>query len=162
MTSSNSRPTLLSRLFIAVSLGALTSLVTLAFAQGGYGEAAHSAMQLPAPEPYVSVADILPLPDFIPGAGGLYIDPANAPVGPWLSYGKDGNLIEILFMVPLSGMQAAENWEDLATGLVGELGVTIDHVDLSYNGGHPGMAEPHYHIRLVLVDAGTQDAALNP
>ena len=158
----NSRPRLASRLFSAMALGALASLATLALAQGAYGETAQPALKLPAPAPYVSVAEILPLPDFIPGAGALYIDPANAPVGPWLSYGKDGNLIEILFMVPVSSMQAAENWEDLATGLLSELGVTIDHVDISYNGGHPGMAEPHYHIRLVLVDAATQDAALTP
>jgi len=114
----------------------------------------------PPPAPYVSVAEILPLPAFIPGAGALFIDPANAPVGPWLSYGADGNLIEVLFMVPLSGMTAAQNWDDLASGLLGQLGVTIDHVDVSYNGGHPGMAEPHYHIRLVLVDDATQQAQL--
>ncbi len=157
-----SHQTVLPRLSLAVILAAAASLFTLAFAQGAYGDSANPAMQLPAPEPYVSVAEILPLPDFIPGAGALYIDPVNAPVGPWLSYGKDGNLIEILFMVPVSSMQAAENWEDLATGLLSDLGVTIDHVDLSYNGGHPGLAEPHYHIRLVLVDAATQDTALNP
>lgn len=114
----------------------------------------------PPPAPYVSVADILPLPAFIPGAGALFIDPANAPVGPWLSYGADGNLLEILFMVPLSGMTAAQNWDNLATGLFGELGATVDQVDISYNGGHPGMAEPHYHIRLVLVDDATQQAQL--
>jgi len=129
---------------------------------GSYGEAAHPARQLPAPDPYVSVAEILPLPEFIAGAGALYVDPANAPVGPWLAYGADGNLAEILFMVPLSAMQAAENWDDLATGLVSELGVSIDHVDLSYNGGHPGMAEPHYHVRLVLVSAAVQERVLNP
>jgi len=134
-----------------------------AFASGGSnGETPHPALHLPAPSPYVSVAEILPLPEFIPGAGALYIDPANAPVGPWLAYGADGNLAEIVFMVPLSGMQAAENWDDLATGLVSELGVSIDHVDLSYNGGHPGMAEPHYHVRLVLVSAAVQQRVLNP
>lgn len=114
----------------------------------------------PPPAPYVSVADILPLPAFIPGAGALFIDPANAPVGPWLSYGADGRLLEVLFMVPLSGMTAAQNWDNLATGLLAQLGVSVDHVDVSYNGGHPGMAEPHYHIRLVLVDDATQQAQL--
>ena len=116
----------------------------------------------PPPAPYVNATSILPLPDFIPGAGALYIDPANAPVGPWLSYGSDGSLVEVLFMVPLSQMQNADNWDDLATGLVSELGVTIDHVDISFNGGHPGMAEPHYHFRLVVVDAQTQQSLLNP
>lgn len=147
---------LLSRLSSAAAFFGAATLMSLALAQGG------ASLQLPAPEPYVSVAEILPLPEFIPGAGALYIDPANAPVGPWLSYGKDGNLVEILFMVPVSAMQAAENWDDLAAGLIAELGVTIDHVDLSYNGGHPGMAEPHYHIRLVLMDSEAQNVALNP
>lgn len=115
------------------------------------------------PEGWVSVSEILPLPDFIPGAGALYIQPENAPVGPWLSYGKDGTLIEVLFMVPISQMQEAANWDDLATGTLAALGIeAIDHVDISYNGGHPGMAEPHYHFRLVLVDAATQEAALTP
>ena len=116
----------------------------------------------PPPSPYVGVAEILPLPEFIPGAGALYIDPANAPVGPWLSYSSSGALVEVLFMVPLSAMTAAENWDNLATGLLQEIGTAVDHVDISYNGGHSGMAEPHYHIRLVLVDDATQQAGLTP
>lgn len=129
--------------------------------QLGLRSSAQDLSQSPPPEPYVGVATILPLPEFIPGAGALFIDPANAPVGPWLSYGSDGSLVEVLFMVPLSGMQAAENWNELATGLLAELGMAVDHVDISYNGGHPGMAEPHYHIRLVLVDHATQEGALS-
>ena len=115
----------------------------------------------PPPAPYVGVAEILPLPEFIPGAGALFIDPSNAPVGPWLSYGSDGNLLEVLFMVPLSAMTAAENWDNLATGLLSSNGLAVDHVDISYNGGHSGMAEPHYHIRLVLVDDATRQAGLS-
>ena len=142
---------------------ARTLAVALLIATLGTLLASASAQDLsvsPPPAPYVSVSEILPLPAFIPGAGALFIDPAYAPVGPWLSYGADGQLIEVLFMVPLSGMTAAENWDNLATGLIAQLGVTIDHVDVSYNGGHPGMAEPHYHIRLILVDDATQQAQL--
>lgn len=137
---------------------ALSALLvgTLAFAQGS------DLTTEPPPAPYVNASTLLPLPDFIPGAGALYIDPANAPVGPWLSYGSDGSLVEILFMVPLSQMQDAANWDDLAAGLIAELGVTIDHVDITFNGGHPGMAEPHYHFRLAVVDAATQQTLLNP
>lgn len=44
-----------------------------------------------------------------------------------------------------------------------ELGIqSIDHVDITYNGGHPGMAEPHYHIRMVLLDDAAQQSALTP
>ena len=123
---------------------------------------AQDLTQSPPPAPYVGVATILPLPDFIPNAGALFIDPANAPVGPWLSYGSDGSLVEVLFMVPISQMQQAADWPDLAAGLLASLGLTVDHVDITYNGGHPGMAEPHYHIRLVFVDAATQNTLLNP
>ncbi|HRP47366.1 MAG TPA: hypothetical protein PLT07_07420 [Trueperaceae bacterium] len=116
----------------------------------------------PPPAPYVGVDTILPLPAFIPGAGALFIDPAVAPNGPWLVYGKDGGLVEVLFMIPVSQFDKAANWSDLATGLLAQTGMTVDHVDITYNGGHPGMAEPHYHIRLVLVDAATDKAQLNP
>jgi hypothetical protein len=116
------------------------------------------------PEPYVNASTILELPDFIPGSGALFIDPANAPYGPWLAYSQDNmTLIEVLFMVPLAELDASEDWTELATGLFAEMGLgAIDHVDITYNGGHPGMAEPHYHFRLVLVDHATQEAALNP
>lgn len=115
----------------------------------------------PPPAPYVSASELLPLPEFIPGVGALFIDPDDAPVGPWLAYGANGELIEILFMVPVSSMQDAQNWDDLARAVLSEAGAgPIDHVDITYNGGHPGMAEPHYHIRLVLVDPAAQQDAL--
>ena len=73
-----------------------------------------------------------------------------------------GSLVEALFMVPLGQMQAATDWDDLAAGLLAELGLTVDHVDVTFNGGHPGMAEPHHHVRLALTDHATQQAALTP
>jgi hypothetical protein len=113
------------------------------------------------PEGYINASDILPLPDFIPGAGALYIHPDNAPVGPWLSYGNDGQLVEVLLMVPVSQMQESANWDNLAQGTFQGLGLSgMDHIDISFNGGHPGMAEAHYHVRLVLVDDAAQQAAL--
>lgn len=139
------------------SFRTLALLLVLAAAGTAWAHTPH------IPDGYVAASDILPLPDFIPGAGSLYIDPANAPVGPWFSFSQEGELIEVLFMVPLSELDAATSFDDLATGVFAdpEIGA-IDHVDLSYNGGHPGMAEPHYHVRLVLVDAATQNAALAP
>lgn len=129
----------------------------------GFGLSVVAAQQ-PDPQPpasYVNVSTILPLPDFIPTVGALYIDPANAPVGPYLSYGNDGKLVEVVYMVPLKEMEAATNWEDLSASVLGELSITsIDHVDVTYNGGHPGMAEPHYHVRLALVDESAQQSAL--
>lgn len=129
-------------------------LLAPAFAQGS------DFMQEPPPAPYVNVSTLLPLPAFIPTAGALYIDPVNAMVGPYLAYGSDGSLVEMLFMLPLSEMNSVSNWSDLATGLLAQLGLTVDHVDVTYNGGHPGMAEPHYHFRLSFVDHATQESLL--
>lgn len=140
---------------VVVVVGSLAFLaLPLALAQGT------DLTKSPPPAPYVNASTLVQLPDFIPGAGALFIDPANAPTGPWLSYGKDGNLIEVLFMVPVSQMEKAQNWTDLAPGLFKQIGLTVDHVDISYNGGHPGLAEPHYHVRLAFVDEATQSAQL--
>lgn len=133
----------------------LTLLTTFALL-GGLA----AAQNAEPPSNYVAASDILPLPEFIPGAGALYIDPANAPVGPWLAYGKNGELVELLYMVPLSQLDAAGSWEALGAGVVASLGVSIDHLDITFNGGHPGMAEPHYHLRLALIDHAGQQAAL--
>lgn len=94
------------------------------------------------PEGYVSASEILPLPNFIPGAGSLYTDPANMPVGPWLAYGKDDNLVEVLYMVPLSQMNESQNWDGLSAGVLEQLGVSVNHVDITYNGGTPAWPNP--------------------
>lgn len=159
MASSSASQVSHQRLAFSRTLGLATVLLLLAALSFAH---AQDLSVSPPPAPYVGVAEILPLPEFIPGAGALFIDPSNAPVGPWLSYGADGNLVEILFMVPLSAMSASENWDNLATGLLAENGLAVDHVDITYNGGHSGMAEPHYHIRLAVVDDATQQAGLNP
>lgn len=115
------------------------------------------------PAPYVNASTLVPLPAFIPSVGALFIDPANVPYGPWLAYSEDNQIIEVLYMIPVSEMGKAMDWMDLGTGLFTQLGFgAVDHVDITYNGGHPGMAEPHYHFRMVLVDHETQEAALNP
>ena len=125
---------------------------------------AQSLLQSPPPAPYVNVSTLLPLPEFIPGAGALFIDPANAATGPWLSYGNDGKLVEILFMLPVKGFfDGSQSMDDMGAAVIAELateGVTIDHVDLTYNGGHPGLAEPHYHVRLSLMPHDQQVADL--
>ncbi len=35
-------------------------------------------------------------------------------------------------------------------------GVKVDHVDIMYNAGHPGVAEPHIHIVLWNVPAAQE------
>ena len=112
------------------------------------------------PEGYVAASELLPLPDFIPGAGALYIDPANAPIGPWIAYGNNNTPVEILYMLPLSQLNTAQNYDNLSTHLLELLGASVDHVDVTFNGGHPGMAEQHYHIRLSLLAHDAQETAL--
>jgi len=129
------------------------------------GAHAQDVRLAPPPQPYVNASTLLPLPDFIPDAGALYIDPANAPLGPWLAYGNDGRLVDILFMVPLAQLDAYQSLDDLGHDVLEQLGMThahIDHIDLSYNGGHPGLAEPHYHVRLSLLPHDQQVADLRP
>ncbi len=46
-------------------------------------------------------------------------------------------------MVPLSLMTPDMNLADLKAPAG-----TVDHVDMMYNAGHPGVAEPHVHIVL--------------
>ena len=35
---------------------------------------------------YKKVSTLVPLPDFVPGLGTLYVDPATLPAGPFLAY----------------------------------------------------------------------------
>lgn len=115
------------------------------------------------PDAYRPAHELLPLPEFIPGVGTLYVQPDDAPIGPWLAYGPDDILIEVLFMVPLAALEDAEDWQNLAAGTLAELDAgPVDHVDVTFNGGHPGLEEAHYHLRLVLVDDATQQQALHP
>ncbi|GAB5603424.1 hypothetical protein FJNA_19500 [Thermus sp. FJN-A] len=108
----------------------------------------------PPPAPYVNVSEALKgaLPNFIPGLGTLYVDPSKLPEGPFLAYDKAGNLVKVVFMVPLKKLNESQKYVDIGTQTLRALGVTrIDHVNLIPSGAHPGVNEPHYHIELVLV-----------
>jgi hypothetical protein len=92
---------------------------------------------------YKKVSELVKLPDFLPGLGTLYVDPKTLPAGPFLAYGHDGKLVSTVYMIPLKDMTAQKKFDDLASP-----GGKVDHVDLYYNAGHPGVEEPHYHIVL--------------
>jgi hypothetical protein len=113
-------------------------------------EAADNTVAPPA-APYAKVSGLVPLPDFIPGMGQLYVDPATLPAGPFLAYGKDGRLVSTIYMIPLADLNAQKPFEDLAVG------GPVDHVDLHYNAGHPGVEAPHYHIVLWAVPADQEE-----
>ncbi|HEU4464357.1 MAG TPA: hypothetical protein VFS53_04865 [Gemmatimonadota bacterium] len=105
-----------------------------------------------APAPYQAVATLVDLPDFIPGMGSLYVDPATLPAGPFLAYDREGHLVSSVYMIPLAAMNEHQSFEGLAVG-----DGDVDHVDIQYNAGHPGVAEPHYHVTLWYVSE--QEAA---
>lgn len=101
---------------------------------------------------YKKVSTLVPLPDFVPGLGTLYVDPATLPAGPFLAYDHQGNLVSSIYMIPLKDMNAQKGFSGLKVGQA-----RADHVDIVFNAGHPGVAEPHYHVIVWYVS--TQRAA---
>jgi len=93
---------------------------------------------------YKKVSTLVPLPAFLPGLGTLYADPATLPAGPFLAYDRQGTLVSSIYMIPLKDMNAQKAFAGLKTGK----GEQVDHVDVVFNAGHPGVAEPHYHFIL--------------
>lgn len=101
------------------------------------------SLKSPPAAPYKAVSSLVKLPDFIPGMGQLYVDPASLPAGPFLAYDHDGKLVSTIYMIPLAEMKPDMNLNDLKAP-----GGVVDHTDIVYNAGHPGVAEPHIHIVL--------------
>src|SRR5687767_1070433 len=99
------------------------------------------AQRTSPPASYKKVSTLVSLPDFIPGLGTLYVDPATLPAGPFLAYDKQGTLVSSVYMIPLKDITAHKAFNNLAAAKE-----KIDHVDMHYNAGHPGVAEPHYHV----------------
>jgi len=95
------------------------------------------------PANFKKVSSLVTLPDFLPGLGTLYVDPSTLPIGPFLGYNHRGKLVNITYMVPLKDLDAHNNFEALG-GVAA--GMKINHTDIQYNPGHPGVEEPHYHI----------------
>ncbi|PYO81867.1 MAG: hypothetical protein DMD65_10915 [Gemmatimonadetes bacterium] len=90
---------------------------------------------------YKKVSTLVSLPDFVPGLGTLYVDPATLPAGPFLAYDHQGNLVSSIYMIPLKDMNAQKAFSGLKVARE-----RVDHVDIVFNAGHPGVAEPHYHV----------------
>jgi hypothetical protein len=96
----------------------------------------------PPSAPFKKVSELVKLPDFLPGIGTLYVDAMTLPAGPFLAYDHQGKLVSTIYMVPIKDVDAHKNFE------LASPGGNVDHVDLYYNAGHPGVEEPHYHIVL--------------
>jgi hypothetical protein len=92
---------------------------------------------------YQQVSELVPLPEFIPGLGTLYVQAATLPAGPFLAYDRDERLVSTIYMIPLADIEAQKKFDGLAVGAE-----NVVDVDMYYNAGHPGVAEPHYHVVL--------------
>ena len=112
---------------------------------------AQDAMTAPPAAPFAQVSTLVPLPEFIPGLGTLYVDPATLPAGPFLGYDHDGKLSATIYMVPIEDLTSGTAFDGLAVGAE-----TVTGVDIYYNAGHPGVEKPHAHV-VLYHDAGAQE-----
>lgn len=99
--------------------------------------------QAPPADPYKKVSELVTLPDFLPGLGQLYVDPATLPAGPFLAYDHDGKLVSTIYMIPVEDLNPDKKFENLVAP-----GGNVDHVDVYFNAGHPGVEVPHAHVVL--------------
>lgn len=106
--------------------------------------AADQVQQAPPDGSYQKVSELVKLPDFLPGMGQLYVDPATLPAGPFLAYDHDGQLVSTIYMLPTDDLTNKDKTFNDLTAPGGE----VDHVDIYYNAGHPGVEVPHTHVVL--------------
>jgi hypothetical protein len=110
-----------------------------------------SVTKAPPAAPYKAVSSLVKLPDFLPGMGQLFVDPSTLPAGPFLAYDHDGKLVSTIYMLPLSQVKPGMMLDNLKAA-----GGPVDHVDVMYNAGHPGVEEPHIHVVLWHVKANQE------
>ncbi|MGO2132759.1 MAG: hypothetical protein ACTH3D_07660 [Halomonas sp.] len=123
---------------LTLGLGGLIGIGSLAMAHDE-----EMLRQLPPGDPYIQVSDALPLPEFIPGLGTLFVDPDTLPAGPFLAYDHAGGLSATIYMTPLDELENGTAYDDLPVGLH-----QTSSVDIYYNAGHPGVERPHAHVVL--------------
>ena len=125
-------------------VGAAAALLAAACSGSTTDPSAAHAASISPPAGYQKVSKLVKLPDFLPGLGTLYVQPATLPAGPFLAYDRDGKLVSTIYMIPLDDMQAQKKFDELAVGP----DQTVKSVSMYYNAGHPGVEKPHYHIVL--------------
>ncbi|MBL4756605.1 MAG: hypothetical protein JKY32_02850 [Rhizobiales bacterium] len=133
----------MKKTLFALSLTMLTALPAVA------GNAAPMA---PAAGDYKQVSTLVPLPEFIPGLGSLFVDPTTLPAGPFAAYDRTGKLVSTIYMIPIADMQNEKAFNGLAVA-----GDNVHSVDMYYNAGHPGVDVPHYHVTVWHVDPQSAD-----
>lgn len=119
--------------------GAAVALAAVAFT----GTDAAAQQTAPPGGEFQKVSELVELPEFVPGLGVLYVNPETLPAGPFLAYDRSGELLSTIYMVPLDAMNQKKAFTDLDAA-----GAEVDHVDVRFNPGHPGIDRPHYHVVL--------------
>ncbi len=137
------RRTYLLSLCLAVLLSALPL-----FAQ-------NTSTSVNPPPNFKKVSTLVRLPDWLPGLGTLYVNPSSLPVGPYLGYNHNGQLVNVIYMIPIKDFDQHKNLNDLGEK-VASMGLKVDHTSVDYNPGHPGMAVPHYHVIEWLISPAQQ------
>ncbi len=113
-------------------------------ALGGNAQTAVAQETAPPGGEFKKVSSLVELPDFLPGLGTLYVNPATLPAGPFLAYDREGHLVSTIYMIPLEDINNHKAFNNLAVAQAPK----VDHVDMYYNAGHPGVPVPHYHVIL--------------
>jgi len=108
------------------------------------------------PTNFKKVSTLVRLPDWLPGLGTLYVDPATLPVGPYLGYNHQGQLVNVTYMISSKELDQHKDWNDLGQK-VANLDLKVDHTSVNFNPGHPGLQEPHYHITQWLITPAQQE-----
>jgi hypothetical protein len=124
---------------------ALTGLIALV------ATPALAVEKAPPGDSYKKVSELVTLPDFLPGMGQLWVDPATLPAGPFLAYDRDGALVSTIYMLPIEDLTNGKRFDELSVPHG-----TVDHVDVYYNAGHPGVETPHAHVVLWHVPAADE------
>lgn len=124
-------------------LGAAAALIIAGASPTSAHEPDESVAKSPPSAPFQQVSKLVKLPDFIPGLGQLFVDPSTLPAGPFLAYDHDGELVSTIYMVPIEDLKPDKKFDNLAVS-----GAGVDHVDVVFNAGHPGVEKPHAHIVL--------------
>jgi hypothetical protein len=125
------------------NLACTVALASALFAGAELPAMAQSVEQSPPGGAYKAVSSLVKMPDFIPGLGQLFVDPATLPAGPFLAYGHDGKLVSTIYMLPIKDMNPKMNFGKLSAA-----GGAVDHVSVTFNAGHPGVETPHIHVIL--------------
>ena len=100
----------------AIALFALTGAACTSQAAKEPPAAVQQAAKAPPGGDYQKVSDLVALPEFIPGLGALYVQPATLPAGPFLAYDRDGRLVSTIYMIPLADIEAQKKFDGLAVG----------------------------------------------